>query len=82
MGCQDRSRSVSKTYRPLALARLYGEFCMVQFRYCMVILWQKVSFSYSKWEKVSFANSNLGYFACVEISFIVEIALIKYKIES
>jgi hypothetical protein len=46
------------------------------------ILWQKVSFSYSKWEKVSFANSNLGDFACVEISFIVEIALIKYKIES
>jgi hypothetical protein len=33
------------------------------------------------WEKVSFANSNLGYFACVEISFIVEIALI-HKIES
>ena len=33
--CQDRSRSVSETYRPLALARLYGEFCMVQFRYCM-----------------------------------------------
>ncbi len=23
--CQDRSRSVSETYRPLALARLYGE---------------------------------------------------------
>ncbi len=33
--CQDRSRSVSETYRPLALARLYGEFHMVQFRYCM-----------------------------------------------
>ncbi len=33
--CQDRSRSVSETYRPLALARLYGEFGMVQFRYCM-----------------------------------------------
>jgi hypothetical protein len=32
--------------------------------------------------EVSFANSNLGYFACVEISFLVEIALIKYKIES
>ncbi len=32
---RERSRSVSETYRPLALARLYGEFCMVQFRYCM-----------------------------------------------
>ena len=34
-GCRDRSRSVSETYSPLALARLYGEFRMVQFRYCM-----------------------------------------------
>ncbi len=33
--CRDRPRSVSETYRPLALARLYGEFHMVQFRYCM-----------------------------------------------
>jgi hypothetical protein len=44
------------------------------------ILWQKVSFSYSKWEEVYFANSNLGYFACIEISFIVEIALIKLNL--
>ena len=58
---------------------------MVQFRYCMsktmrVILWQKVSFNYSKWEKVSFTNLNLGYVACIEISFIVEIALIKLNL--
>ncbi len=30
----DRDLSL-KHVGPLALARLYGEFCMVQFRYCM-----------------------------------------------
>jgi hypothetical protein len=30
----DRDLSL-KPVGPLALARLYGEFCMVQFRYCM-----------------------------------------------
>ncbi len=40
------------------------------------ILWQKVSFSYSKWEKVSFANWILDILHVFEISFIVEIALI------
>jgi hypothetical protein len=36
-GCRveiDRDLS-QKHVGPLALARLYGEFCMVQFRYCM-----------------------------------------------
>jgi hypothetical protein len=37
-------------------------------------LWQK---SISKWEKVSFANRILNIFHALEISFIVEIALIK-----
>ena len=37
------------------------------------ILWQK---SISKWEKVSFANRILNILHALEISFIVEIALI------
>ncbi len=28
--CRDRSRSVSEIYRPLALARLYGEFAIIR----------------------------------------------------
>ncbi len=49
--CRDRLRSVSKTrsvseiYRPLALARLYGE--RVNLGYLSTNLWEKVSFGES-----------------------------------
>ena len=50
---------------PLALARFYGELCMVQFRYCMYkndegdSLAEKY-LSPNLWKKVSFAESLEG----------------------
>ena len=45
MSSRDRSRSVSEIYRPLALARLYGE--TVNLGYLSANLWEKVSFGES-----------------------------------
>ena len=42
---RDRSRSVSEIYRPLALARLYGE--TVNLGYLSANLWEKISFGES-----------------------------------
>ncbi len=78
----DQDLSRKKCVGPLALARLYGEswiwysLGIVCIKTMRAILLAEKYLSPNLWKEGSFANSNQRCFACVEISFIVEIALL------
>ncbi len=72
MSSRDRSRSVSEIYRPLALARLYGESILT-----LNFVWYGLgrndegdsfaekNLSANLWEKVSFGKSLEGSIFCL-----------------